>query len=179
MGNPSAPRREEGALGRLPGWVVLDIQEADMIPAVEGSTEQATQSKSDIQRRKLKEACQEFESILTGYLFKSMRQSVVKAEEPDQASQIYESMMDDTLARELSRSGSGGMADMLYRELLPLVEASSAPRPPIGAVAQGTVPEEGVNADNEEPFSVLPSGASESDGSESASELPLRGRSGH
>ena len=96
-----------------------------MIPAVNGSPEQVDQSKPDVQKRKLKETCQEFESILTGYLFKSMRQSIVRAEEPEQANQIYESMMDDTLAKELSRSGSGGLADILYRELLPLVQAGT------------------------------------------------------
>jgi len=93
-----------------------------MVPAVDRVPEHSALSKPDPKKQKLKEVCQEFESLLTGYVFKSMRQGLMRAEEPDQASQIYEGMMDDMLSRELSRHGNGGMADMLYKELLPLLQ---------------------------------------------------------
>jgi flagellar protein FlgJ len=132
-----------------------------MIPAVEGSPEQIAQSKADPQKRKLKEACQEFESLLTGYLFKSMRQSVVRAEEPDHANQIYEGMMDDTLARELSRSGGGGLADILYRELLPLVTTASEQKKPSVAASKGLTEGEGSGSRAPEIASALSPEASD------------------
>jgi Rod binding domain-containing protein len=139
-----------------------------MIPAVEGNAEQIAQSKPDPQKRKLKEACQEFESLLTGYLFKSMRQSVVRAEEPDQANQIYEGMMDETLAKELSRSGSGGLADILYRELLPLIQtASKEKRPPL-VTSQGLAEVEASGSHAPEIASTLSTDAS--DGPEPATQ---------
>jgi len=69
----------------------------------------------------LKKACQDFEAILSSQLLKAMRQSSLKAEESDQAREIFEGMMDETLSRELSRHNRFGLGNMLYEKLLPLV----------------------------------------------------------
>ncbi|MCU0572548.1 MAG: hypothetical protein MUC41_06095 [Syntrophobacteraceae bacterium] len=72
-------------------------------------------------RKRLKEACQDFESCLTRIILKSMGDSIMRAEEPDQARETYETMFRETLAGELSRHTTGGVADLLYHKLSPLI----------------------------------------------------------
>ncbi|RPJ10032.1 MAG: hypothetical protein EHM36_03660 [Deltaproteobacteria bacterium] len=93
-----------------------------MVSPVSRGPQASPELKAEAQKLKLKEACQEFEAMLNGYLFKSMRQSIDRAEEPDQAQQVYEGMMDETLARELSKHGNGSLSEILYHQLLPLIK---------------------------------------------------------
>jgi Rod binding domain-containing protein len=72
----------------------------------------------EIQKRRLKEACQEFEATLTNILFQSMRDSLPRAEEPSQERETYESMRDDCIARQLSLHQGNGLGDLFYRELV-------------------------------------------------------------
>ncbi len=67
----------------------------------------------------LKEACQEFEGILLGMLYKEMKATVPKSDllEEDTGQDIFESMLDDKLVDEASKSGSFGLADVLYKQL--------------------------------------------------------------
>jgi flagellar protein FlgJ len=69
----------------------------------------------------LKEACQEFEAILAGYLVRSMRATV-----PDDgalprstARRLFEEMLDDQLAREVAATGDLGLAKTMLRQLAP------------------------------------------------------------
>lgn len=81
-----------------------------------------TDTRGENQRaERLHQACEQFEAILLSYLVKSMRQSVLRAEEPDQTRELYESLMDESLADALSREQGIGLADKLYRELEPLL----------------------------------------------------------
>lgn len=75
----------------------------------------------DKEKERLKQACMDFESLLTAQLVQSMRLSVLRDEEPDHAMGIYESMLDEGLAHVWSRQESLGMAQWLYRSLEPLV----------------------------------------------------------
>ncbi len=86
---------------------------------------------TDVAKKRLKEACQEFEAVLTNTVFKSMRQSIMRAEEPDQSRQIFESMMDETLAKEFSKREGCGLAALLYKQLLPMIAGAE------GAEAKG------------------------------------------
>lgn len=81
----------------------------------------------DLDGKRLREACQEFESFLSQHLLNSMSESIMRAEEPDQARETFEGMFRETLAGELSHHSRGGMADLLYRQLSSLLEAGSAP----------------------------------------------------
>ena len=91
-------------------------------PSVDGAPN------ADFQRKRLQDSCREFESILTGSLFKSMRESLPGADdEPDSARGIYEEMLDNCLAKELSRTGNLGVGDMLYGKLEGLVPAQPDP----------------------------------------------------
>jgi peptidoglycan hydrolase FlgJ len=76
-------------------------------------------SNREIQQQKLKKACEDFEAIMVTYLFKSMRQTALKTETEDFGSgkDLYENMMDETLATQLSHQQGLGLARLLYEQL--------------------------------------------------------------
>lgn len=82
-----------------------------------------TEKAVDIQKKRLRDACLEFESIFTAQLLKKARDGMLRAEEPDNAMSLYESMFDEAVAKEIGAKGVFGLADLLYQELLPLVES--------------------------------------------------------
>jgi flagellar protein FlgJ len=94
-----------------------------MAPIVPISGGMKTDSETELKKQRLRETCEEFEAIMMQYLLKSMRQTVDRAEEPDQAREIYEAMLDEHLAREISRNQSNGLAATLYQQLLPALKA--------------------------------------------------------
>ncbi|MHC1745227.1 MAG: rod-binding protein [Syntrophobacteraceae bacterium] len=97
-----------------------------MIRSVHSMSQGDEVSKVEAQKKRLHKACQEFESIMTNYLLKSMRESVMKAEEPDQGRETYEGMFDETLAGEMSKSGGQGLSELLYQQLVPLVQSGAS-----------------------------------------------------
>jgi Rod binding domain-containing protein len=88
-----------------------------------------TPRSQDLERKRLKESCQEFESFLTQHLLKSMDDSILRAEEPDQARETYEGMFRETLSGELSQHSKGGIGDLLYQRLAPLLEGKAEANP--------------------------------------------------
>jgi peptidoglycan hydrolase FlgJ len=98
-----------------------------MIQSVRSTGSGDEVSKVEAQKKRLHKACQEFESIMTNYLLKSMRESVMKAEDPDKGRETYESMLDEKLAGEMSKSGGQGLSDLLYQQLVPLVQSGTTP----------------------------------------------------
>ena len=83
------------------------------------------------QKKKLKEACQEFEAIFVTQMLKEMRP---KGEDPilgsSHARDMYQEMMDEERARELTKTGSPlGIGETLYRQLLERMEAEEKPLP--------------------------------------------------
>jgi peptidoglycan hydrolase FlgJ len=81
---------------------------------------------NDFQKEKLKKACEDFEAIMVTYLFKSMRETALRAEpESDEFGSsrgLYEGMMDETLANQLSHQEGMGLARILYHQLAPLLD---------------------------------------------------------
>jgi len=69
--------------------------------------------------KELKEACQEFEAIMLNMLYKQMKATVIKSSltEEDPGREIFESMLDEQLMEEASKTGSFGLADTLYKQL--------------------------------------------------------------
>ena len=67
----------------------------------------------------LKNACSEFEKIFIQMMYKCMKDTVQKSElvPRGMATDIYESMLDEKLMEEVSRTGSFGLANALYRQL--------------------------------------------------------------
>jgi len=89
----------------------------------------------EVQKRKLRESCREFESVMLNYLMKTMREGMLKAEEPEQAREMYEDMLSQQLTHQMGKSGALGLGDMLYASLEPLIKAK-----PSGNVPGSTEP---------------------------------------
>jgi len=68
---------------------------------------------------KLKKACQEFEAIMLDMMYKQMKATIIRSNliEKDAGSEIYESMLDEELMAGASKTGSFGLAEMLYKQL--------------------------------------------------------------
>lgn len=68
---------------------------------------------------KLKEACEDFEAVLTNFMLSKMRSSIPKDElvQSDGSEEIMKSMLDEKIAEEVSRTDSIGLSDMLYKQL--------------------------------------------------------------
>lgn len=76
------------------------------------------QNQTDLQ--KIKKACQDFESIFTYYLLKTMRQTVPKGTGVGSMSgkETYNMIMDQKVAEDLSRKGNGlGLQKILFEQL--------------------------------------------------------------
>jgi len=70
--------------------------------------------------KELKKVCQDFEGIILKMLYKQMKATVPKAEliPEDMGTDIFNSMLDDKLMEEASKSSKpGGLADILYKQL--------------------------------------------------------------
>mgnify|MGYP001201205765 CR=1 FL=1 len=73
--------------------------------------------KDDNQDKKIHEICQDFESVFISYLLKSMRKTIPNNSFGDSSSrEIYTSMMDEELARNIAKGSGIGLADILYRQ---------------------------------------------------------------
>ena len=70
------------------------------------------------EQRKLKTACREFESVMTGMMLKQMRSAAsIGKQDNSNAMRTYRDMLDDAMARDISTSGGMGVADVLYKQL--------------------------------------------------------------
>ncbi len=90
---------------------------------IQGSAPLSPSEGIEKQKERLKQACMDFESLLTAQLVKSMRAAVLRDEEPNHAMEVYESMLDEKLAQVWSHQGSLGIGQWLYQSLEPLVTA--------------------------------------------------------
>ncbi|HOO72742.1 MAG TPA: rod-binding protein [Spirochaetota bacterium] len=71
------------------------------------------------EKKKLIDACYDMESIFVGKMLKEMRNTVHKNDwfHGGFAEEIFEDMLYDEYAKELSRNSNLGLANMLYKEL--------------------------------------------------------------
>ena len=81
---------------------------------------------TDPEKKKLKEACRNFEALFVAQLLKEMRP---QEDNPifggSQQRKIYESMGDDEMARHLTQERSPlGVGDLLYRQLVEKLDAT-------------------------------------------------------
>jgi Rod binding domain-containing protein len=79
----------------------------------------------EIQKRRLRENCREFESVMISYMMKAMRDGLMRGEEAGSTKEIYEDMLAEQVSKEISRSSALGIGDMLYSNLEPLVKAQT------------------------------------------------------
>ncbi len=80
------------------------------------------------QHQKLVKAAQDFEAVFIGTMLKQMRKSMA-GDTPlfggSQESKMYQEMMDDAVAQQMSRTGSFGLANLLVKSLGPRQPASA------------------------------------------------------
>ena len=78
-----------------------------------------TDISNDKDDKKLKEACRDFESILLNQMLSAMRKAIPKDGlfKKSLCMDIYESMYDQYLSKEIAQEKGIGMRDMLYKDL--------------------------------------------------------------
>ncbi len=86
------------------------------LPQIDGTREQ------EVEKKRLRENCREFESVMVSYLMKSMRDTVMKAEEPENDRELYEEMLANQISKEIGKNSGFGIGDMLYSKLEPLLK---------------------------------------------------------
>ncbi len=87
---------------------------------VTGPVKPTDNSPAAIQDAKLKKASQDFEAVFVGMMLKQMRKSIGGSNAlfgNSSQSKIYQDMMDDTMAAQLSKTGSFGLANAIYKSL--------------------------------------------------------------
>jgi peptidoglycan hydrolase FlgJ len=79
--------------------------------------------------KELKKVCQDFEGLMLNMLYKQMKATVPKSEllQEDSGMDIFQSMLDDKLVEESSKSGSLGLANVLYKQLSRQMKSSYKP----------------------------------------------------
>jgi len=89
------------------------------------ATQKAAESarRTEMEKKRLRESCKEFESIMVAYMMKTMRESSMRAEEPENARQMYEEMLAGHVSKEVSKGSVLGLGDMLYSSLQAQVKA--------------------------------------------------------
>jgi flagellar protein FlgJ len=67
---------------------------------------------------RLRKACKDFESLLVQQLLSKMRTSVPKSDlfGSKDKEEVFQSMLDEEYAKEVSESGSLGLGDLLYAQ---------------------------------------------------------------
>jgi flagellar protein FlgJ len=71
-------------------------------------------------RETLEKACRDFESLFVNYMLKQMRETVPQNGlfGGGQAERMYTSMMDEEVAKEISKQRGLGLAPMMYRQMI-------------------------------------------------------------
>jgi flagellar protein FlgJ len=80
---------------------------------------QCLESAINENNKKLYEACQELESVFLNKVFDAMRQSIPRSDFTGHsfATDTFESMLYTEYARSISKTGSLGIADIIYKQL--------------------------------------------------------------
>jgi flagellar protein FlgJ len=78
--------------------------------------------------RQAKDACKEFEALFINMMLKELRATINKSGLMDggKAEELYTSLMDTQMSREMAAQGGIGLAEMLYRQMM---EASGSTNP--------------------------------------------------
>lgn len=103
-------------------------------PAAVPAVQKTGTTPTDPEKKKLKEACRDFEAVFVTQMLKEMRP---EEEDPifggSHARKIYESMKDEQMAEHLTRDRSPlGVSDLLYRQLVEKLDATTPVDAPTG-----------------------------------------------
>ena len=106
------------------------------LPNLNRTTDTAPMSEATRERERLKKATQDFEAVFVGIMLKQMRKSMTGGNAlfgNSSDSKLYQDMMDDATAQQLSKTGSFGLARVLYKAMehtLPAETPQTAPQSP-------------------------------------------------
>lgn len=97
----------------------MNFQRISPTAAAEVKTERSSSEVKAEGTDPLYQACQDFESVFVSYLLKSMRKTVPKTDLMNGGTQgdMYLSMMDDEIARAVTKGPGIGLAAAIYRQL--------------------------------------------------------------
>lgn len=92
----------------------------------------------DEEQARLKKACQDLEGVFLRHLLQQMRKTVPQDGllESSFAQKSYQDMMDGALVDGITRQGSFGLAEMLYRQLCPQEVSAPEERAAAGAAPE-------------------------------------------
>jgi flagellar protein FlgJ len=79
-----------------------------------------------VKEAKLRKSCKDFEAIILKQMLTTMRKSIPKSGlfNDNFADDIYQSMADDALAKDLAQNEGMGLGDTLYRQLSGQIKSS-------------------------------------------------------
>jgi flagellar protein FlgJ len=108
-------------------WQTLNLN--NQIEKVKDSVERHKLASTGANDPDLKKACAEFESLFMSYLLKEMRATIPKSGfiSGGRAEEIYTSMLDTQLAKELSLKGGIGLSAIFLEHLSSKPEQVNAP----------------------------------------------------
>ncbi|MCJ7615162.1 MAG: rod-binding protein [Desulfobacterales bacterium] len=97
----------------------IPLQSVNKIDRVQNALESGKASSSFKSDARLKEACFELESLFINYLLKEMRATIPKSGfiSGGKAEEIYTSMLDSQLAKEMASGGGIGLSSLLRDQL--------------------------------------------------------------
>jgi len=74
---------------------------------------------TDREDAKLRKVCQDFESVLVAHMLSKMRETVPKTNlfGSGREEEIFRSLLDQEIAKEISRTGAMKLADLVYAQL--------------------------------------------------------------
>lgn len=104
------------SLSTIPLHAVHLTSKIDRIQDTQESTKITDKGKSDLQ---LNTSCSEMESLFIYYLLKEMRATIPKSDfiSGGNAEEIYTSMLDSQLSKEISSRGGIGLSSLLREQL--------------------------------------------------------------
>ena len=113
----------------------------ESVRAALGSEKARSDMRND---RRLEKACSELESLFIYYLLKEMRATVPKSGfiGGGKAEDIYTSMLDSQLAKDLSSKGGIGLSSMLRNQLIRVQGYTKSRGGYLRSQAEGDVPED-------------------------------------
>lgn len=108
------------------------------------SNKSKNKESANTEEKKLRAACQEFESVFIQQMLKSMRKTVQRSDLIQQSAgrDVWESMLDEEYSKEMAKSGKFGLGEVLFNEF----------RKSLNAVPPGLQFEKKQSISNEKPI---------------------------
>jgi flagellar protein FlgJ len=114
-GNSSSLSAAAGAAGQASGTAQASIDKAKT-----DDFESKLRSAMTVQdEAELKDACMQFEELMLGIMYKQMKATIQRSDltEADPGRETFEQWQDDALMKEIAKSNTFGLADMMYKQL--------------------------------------------------------------